>query len=126
MSGTPGRTALADLRILVVEDDVLIALDVERVLLQEGCTVAGPAGTVERALQEIAAGGIDAGLLDVSLGREKVFPVADALAAAGIPFVLVTGHAQDALPPAHRAHPVLGKPYGRADLVEALRRALAR
>lgn len=118
-------TALAGRRILVVEDDVLIALDVEHVLLQEGCAVAGPAGSVERALQEIAAGGTDAALLDVNLGHEKVFPVADALAAAGIPFVLVTGHSQESLPQAHRGRPVLSKPYGRVELVEALLRALA-
>ena len=72
--------ALADCRILVVEDEVLIAMDVERMLIQEGCTVIGPVGTVARALSAIPGGKIDAAVLDVNLGREKIFPVAELLA----------------------------------------------
>lgn len=100
-------------------------MDVEQVLLREGCAVAGLAGSVALALKEIAQAGIDATLLDINLGREKVFPVADKLAAAGIPVVLVTGQSHEMLPEAHRKQQIVSKPYGRGELIKALLRALA-
>jgi DNA-binding response OmpR family regulator len=118
--------ALADCRILVVEDEVLIAMDVERMLLQEGCTVVGPIGTVARALSAIPGGKIDAAILDVNLGRETVFPVAELLAESKTPFVLVSGHSPESLPETLRDYPVIGKPYQRNELINGLLRALSR
>lgn len=118
--------ALADCRILVVEDEVLIAMDVERMLLQEGCTVIGPFGTVARALREILSGEIDAAVLDVNLGRERIFPVARLLAERKTPFVLVSGHSTESLPEALRDYPVISKPFQRSELINGLLRAVTK
>jgi len=117
--------ALADCRILVVEDEMLIAMDVERMLLEQGCTVVGPTSTVARALKAIDAGAIDAAVLDVNLGREKIYPVAELLAERATPFVLVTGHSRESLPETLSDRPVISKPYQREELIRALLRALA-
>ena len=118
--------ALADCRILIVEDEVLIAMDVERMLIQEGCTVIGPVGTVARALNVIPGGEIDAAVLDVNLGRERIFPVAELLVERKTPFVLVFGHSRESLPETLRDYPVIGKPYQRNELIDGLLRALSR
>jgi DNA-binding response OmpR family regulator len=118
--------ALADCRVLVVEDEVLIAMAVEQLLSEQGCTVIGPVGSVLRALRLIGTNEIDAAVLDVNLGREKVFPVADALADANVPFVLLTGHTGDLLPEAHRERPIVVKPFNPSELVASMLTALAR
>ncbi len=81
----------SDRHVLIVEDDIFIALDLERVLDDAACGVVGPAASVELALAKISVTKLDAALLDVNLGQELVFPVADRLSAEGIPFIFVTG-----------------------------------
>jgi DNA-binding response OmpR family regulator len=71
-------------RVLVVEDSALIALDLEQTLLDRGVTVVGPFGSVRGALPS-AGSCLDAAVLDINLGDEDVFPVADALADAAFP-----------------------------------------
>ena len=108
------------LRVLVVEDDGLIALTLEDLLEELGCQVAGSAGSVAEALAWLEAGnGLDAALLDVKLGTEMVFPVAEALAARHIAFAFTTGlgEAPDAR---FRSAPLLTKPIRRADLQRVL------
>ncbi len=73
---------------LVVEDEALIALDLEAELRRRGFAVLGPSATVGGACRLVREGPPDAAILDVSLGTEKVFPVADALAVRGVPSVL--------------------------------------
>ena len=98
--------------ILIVEDEPLIAMMLEDFLEVLGKTHAGTADTVEAALALIAAGGIDAAVVDVNLrGGEKSFPVADALAAGGIPFVFATGGSHDSVADAYRDRPTLPKPF---------------
>ncbi|MEZ0497745.1 response regulator [Sphingomonas sp. IW22] len=106
-------------RILIVEDEPLIAMMLEDFLDALGKEVAGTAETVASALDRVAAGGIDAAILDVNLrGGEKSWPVADALAAADIPFVLATGG--DTVAPDHSSRPVLAKPFTMDGVERAL------
>ncbi len=97
-------------RILVVEDEALIARLLEDLLRELGCEVVGPASNVTLALELAARERPDAAVLDVNLGGETVFPVADALKHAGIPFVFITGYGQAGLSGAHTGHATIRKP----------------
>ena len=81
------------MRILVVEDEWLIALGIEKTLISSGLSVAGTCGSVRSALSMVAARICDVAVLDANLGGESAEPVADALYASGIPFVVVSGYA---------------------------------
>ncbi|MEG3144052.1 response regulator [Sphingomonas sp. RT2P30] len=108
-------------RILLVEDEPLIAMMLEDFLEVLEKTPAGTADTVAAALALVAAGGIDAAILDVNLrGGEQSWPIADALAAQGIPFVFATGGTQDGLIEAHRERPTLAKPFTMDGVAKAL------
>jgi CheY-like chemotaxis protein len=117
-------SALAFCRILVVEDDVVVAFDLESVLAQAGCEVIGPARSVEEAVRLMHGAQFDAAVLDINLDGQMAYPVADALADAGIPFVWVTGYSQASLPERHRARPFVSKPYIAAKVVQNLTRLL--
>jgi DNA-binding NtrC family response regulator len=107
--------------ILIVEDEPLIAMMIEDFLdILEKCH-AGTADTVATALALIDAGGVDAAILDVNLrGGETSFPIADALAAKGIPFVFATGGSQDSVAEAYRDRPTLAKPFTMDGVAKAL------
>lgn len=108
-------------RILLVEDEPLIAMMLEDFLDALGKTLAGTADSVAPALALVEAGGIDAAILDVNLrGGEQSWPVADALAAQGIPFLFATGGTQDGLIEAHRDRPTLAKPFTMDGVAKAL------
>lgn len=108
-------------RILIVEDEPLIAMMLEDFLDILGKSVSGTADTVAGAIRAIDGGDIDAAILDVHLrGGEKSWPVADRLAEAGIPFVLATGGSGDMIEPAHRDRPVLSKPFTMNGVEKAL------
>jgi len=109
------------LRIFVVEDEGLIALMIEDMLEDLGCEVAGSVSSVSQALGWLAEGGeFDGALLDVNLGGEHVFPIAEALAARGSPFAFTTGYGE--IPdPRFAAAPILGKPIRREALEDVLR-----
>lgn len=99
------------MRVLVLEDDVVIALDMEGMLADLGHLAVGPFCAVAAALSAIDGGaGIDFALLDHSLGRMSSVPVAQALRMRGIPFAVVTGRHQDDLPPELSSVPYLLKP----------------
>jgi DNA-binding response OmpR family regulator len=121
----PGRkAALSGKRILVVEDEGLVALLVQDGLADAGAEVIGPVGSVADALQlvkqAIDDGGISGAVLDLNLGGEPVFPVADALVRLGVPFLFETGYGDDCDTGGHTAAPVLHKPYGTQRLVGAV------
>ena len=108
-------------RILIVEDEPLIAMMLEDFLDILGHSLAGQADNVAEALALIEAGGIDAAILDVNLrGGEKSWPIADALADRGVPFVFATGGSQDGVIEAHRARPTLAKPFTMDGVAKAL------
>lgn len=97
-------------KILIVDDEPLIAMMLEDFLETLDRTPAGSADSVSDALALVERGGIDAAILDVNLRKgEQCWPVADALAAAGIPFILATGG--DTILPQHAHRPVLTKPF---------------
>jgi DNA-binding response OmpR family regulator len=109
-------------RILVVEDEALVAMLVEDALLEAGFAVVGPAATVREALALLDEGKPQAVVLDLNLAGETSTPVADELAARGVPYVIATGYGAAGLPPGHHDAPVLAKPYDPGDLVAVLRR----
>ena len=121
-------------RLLVVEDEFVIALDLQNLLEAAGHEVVALAASVPDALALLAAGAgsrqeerrqpllLDGAVLDVNLRGEPATPVAAALAARGVPFVFVSGYGAAGRPPGHEAAPVLAKPYSEGDLLELVGR----
>jgi CheY-like chemotaxis protein len=107
-------------RILVAEDEPLVAMLLEDVLLDAGAIILGPAATVRHALSLAATERPDAAVLDFNLSGETCVAVADALAAAGVPFLVATGYGGDSPLPRHAGIEVLQKPYDPVLLVAAL------
>src|SRR5262245_64504158 len=93
---------MAAKRVLVVEDEFLIALDIAGVLEQAGIAVIGPAGTVGDALQALEGEVVHGALLDAHLAGEPVTRIADALKARGIPLPFLSGYGRQQLPPRNR------------------------
>lgn len=112
------------LRILVVEDEYLLAEDLRMGLTEQNMVVVGPAGSVKDALALIAAETIDAAVLDISLNGENVIPVVEALSARSVLFVFATGYDAFDLPLAWRDVPRFEKPVDTAVLAKALRRSV--
>lgn len=112
-------------RVLVVEDDTLVAWDIEALLQDCGATVLGPVGRLAQALDLIAAAGFDIALLDLNLGRDNSLQAADQLDKAGIPFVFLSGHSADFLPERHRDRPLVAKPFHPRLLMKAILEARA-
>jgi CheY-like chemotaxis protein len=113
------------LRILIVEDEMLVAMNIEDMLLDLGHEVAGIASRLEPALALAREGEFDLAMLDVNLAGEPSFPVADILVDRGIPFLFATGYGAKGIPDAYSAHPVLQKPFRMADLSEILKSSTA-
>ncbi len=113
-------------RVLVVEDESLVAMLLETILEDMGAAPVGPASTVEEGVA--AATGepdLDAALLDVNVAGKPVFPVAEALSARGVPFVFSTGYGEGGLPDEWRGRPVLQKPFTEQAVRDALQSVLA-
>jgi len=107
-------------RILIVEDEAIIAFAVEETLLEGGCGVAGGAGRLEAALSMIEEGAFDAAILDTNLAGVSAGPAAAALRASGRPFVVVSGYLPSQQQEAFSGAPCLQKPYARQRLIEVL------
>jgi CheY-like chemotaxis protein len=109
-------------RVLVVEDEYIIATDICLELAAEGFEVVGPAGTLDHAFALAATtADLDAAVLDVNIGGHPIFGVADILSSRRIPFVLASGYDQALLPARHRNVPKFEKPLILRDVVDALR-----
>ena len=115
---------LSGRHILVVEDEMLVLLNVEDMLADLGCESVSAAATVDQALAFIDAQDFDAAMVDVNLAGRTSYPVADALAARGVPFAFSTGYTGQSLDDGYRDRLVLSKPFRAADLVEVLARLL--
>jgi CheY-like chemotaxis protein len=117
--------ALSGRRVLVIEDEMLVAMEFESLLERQGCAVVGPASTVDRALALLDHDQPDAALLDLNLNGEPATAVAVALRTRGVPFVLVTGYgeAQSSEPELQDA-PRVDKPVNHHALVRALARVM--
>ena len=119
-------STVQDLRVLVVENDEMSAALLQMQLAQSGAIVVGMAASVSESLRLLGASEPQVALLDYRLANNETSePVAAALSARGIPFVLATGMAPDHLPDAFRGAVILTKPYLTAELNAALARALA-
>ena len=113
--------SLANRRILVVEDDLAIAVLIEEVLQDIGCVVVGPVGKLDAALRLASEEALDAAILDITIRGGKVFPVVQHLQARGVPFALASGYGDWALPEALRNQPRLVKPFTAGDLIAQVR-----
>ena len=121
-------TSLAGLRVLIVEDETLVAMLLEDMLSDFGCQVTAIASRVAQAV-EIARDAdqvFDVAILDVNVAGEAITPVAEALAARPAPFVFATGYGESGVPEGFRGRPVLQKPFGSADVQARLREAVGR
>jgi PAS domain S-box-containing protein len=106
-------------RILVVEDEALVALAVNDALLELGLSVSGPFASVAEACESLNEDSINAAILDVNLGGEMIYPLAELLQSRSIPFIFVTGYGVESIDPRFAGAPVLQKPIGR-DLLKAI------
>jgi len=108
--------------LLVVEDEAMIAMMLEDMLDTFGCVVVEVAGTLSKGL-DLAANNtldLDGAILDVNLGGEPVYPVAEQLAARGVPFIFCTGYGIKGLASKFAHVPTLAKPYMREELQDLL------
>ena len=110
--------AFAGRRVLIVEDESLVAMLLETILEDMGCVPVGPAATVDEGLR-MASEPVDAALLDVNVAGRQVFPIAQALKDRGVPFVFSTGYGEGGLPDEWRGHSTLQKPFTEAAVRDA-------
>ena len=114
------KASVVGKRILVVDDEPLIAMDIVSSLEDEGCVVVGPAATLEKALALIDTTEIDAAMLDANLGGKPVDALAAALVRRNIPFAFVSGYGREGLPEAFRQAMLIRKPFQHQRLIEAV------
>ncbi len=125
MSETGAGAEFAGKRILVVEDEMIVAMLIEDILMDGGATVVGPAARVAKALDLLGTEEVDAALLDVNLAGENTMPVAEELRRRGIPFAFATGYGAAGLPDGFTGQPLLQKPFQEHDLNRVLAQVLA-
>ncbi|MFN3608828.1 MAG: response regulator [Hyphomonas sp.] len=111
-------------RVLVVEDEMMILLNIEDMLADLGCATISSAGTVARALVLVDGEHFDLAMLDMNLSGQTSYPIADALAVHNVPFVFLTGYSDDRLAERFSNRPVLKKPYSARELGAALAKLL--
>jgi len=123
-TATTSSVSLAGMRVLLVEDEMMLAIMAEDVLTELGCSVIS-ASRVTEALKLVDTEVFDVALLDVNVAGEEVYPVASALMERSVPFVFATGYGQGGLRHDFRTRRALEKPYRHEDLGLALIEALA-
>lgn len=116
----PSTGALAGRRILVVEDEALIALWIAEILEGSGALVIGPVGSAAEALALLKRESVDGAVLDYKMPDGTTEPVADLLAAHGVPFVFATGYYHGPVMPAYAGRPRLEKTFGEEELLAAI------
>jgi CheY-like chemotaxis protein len=112
-------------RVLVAEDEALLAMLIEQTLANAGAIVLGPAATVAEALSLIeqakaTENGISGAVVDLNLGGDNASPICDALDGLGVPYLFATGYSDTRQPPDRAQVPVLQKPYSPEDLLATL------
>ena len=118
-----GRVCMA-MRVLVVEDEFLVGIQLEEDLRAAGCSIVGPFVSLETATVAARSERFDLALLDINLSGDPVYPLADELSARGVPFIFLSGYLSAALPERFRGSPQIAKPHDPAALLEAIRAAL--
>jgi CheY-like chemotaxis protein len=111
-------------RVLIVEDESLVAMLIEGLLEECECSIIGPCNTFEKALELARTETFDLAVLDVNLRGTMVYPGADLLSERQIPFLFLSGYGDDAIPPGHDAWRVCAKPFKGDDLVKMMSAAL--
>jgi len=111
---------LDGLRVLVVEDEMMVSMLIEDMLDDLGCKVVGPASRLDEAIELAERGELDCAVLDVNLGGQPIFPLADLLRERGRPFAFATGYGDAGLREVDRGSPVLQKPFRENDLARVL------
>lgn len=112
------------LKVFVVEDEAIIAMMLEDILMDLGCTVIGPALGIQQAKDIIAANETpSAAILDVNVAGQPVYPVAEILAEKGVPLIFATGYGAAGLAENWRGRVTVQKPYTQDDIIRALRAA---
>ncbi len=124
-NNTPPAQPFAGLRVLLVDDEALVAMLLEDMLADLGCVVVASAGRVDQALELLAdpAMAFDLAVLDVNVAGESVRPVAEAVAARGAAIVFATGYGESGVPEPFRGCPTLQKPFGFNDVFARLTEA---
>ena len=113
-------TMLIGLRVLVVEDEMLVSLLIEEMLADRKCVIVGPFSTVPAAERAAMTEAIDIALLDVNIGGSKVYPVAIALMRRRIPFLFLSGYGENAIPHDRPDWRVCSKPFRENYLIDML------
>jgi CheY-like chemotaxis protein len=113
--------SLRDKNVLIVEDEYVIALDLEHSVRKHGANVVGPASSVDEALELIAHTHVDCAVLDINLQGERVYAVADSLRNAGIPYVFATGYDAPSIPAGYENVPCICKPFDPEVVTSILR-----
>jgi DNA-binding response OmpR family regulator len=108
------------MKVMVAEDEFLVALVLEEDLRANGHAVLGPYATVADAERAARAEDIDVAVLDINMAGTLAYPVADALRQRGIPYIFLSGYGPSALPEPHRAASCLTKPYELGTLLRAI------
>ncbi|MET0273315.1 MAG: response regulator [Phenylobacterium sp.] len=124
-SSTNLPASLKGLRVLVVEDEMIVSMLIEDMLADLGCTVVGPAFTLASGLEIARSAEFDCALLDVNLGGERVFPLVDLLREKGARIVFSTGYGRAGLRDEDQSRPVLQKPFRESELERTLTAAVA-
>jgi chemotaxis family two-component system sensor kinase Cph1 len=117
-----GGKSSNETRILIVEDESLLAMELEEFLHAAGYTIVGPFSDLGRATEAAHRETIDLAVLDSNLNGEMVYPLADELSAQGVPFIFVTGYGTSNLPERFRSAPRVPKPFDPAALINQLQR----
>lgn len=109
-------TPFAGIRVLLVEDEGAVAMLIEEMLEELGCTTVASVPRLALARERAATADIDLAILDVNLAGERVFPVAEILRARQVPFLFSTGYGASGLPTEFAQCPVLHKPFSESEL----------
>ena len=118
------KRELSNRKVLVVEDEMMIAMLIEDMLDEFGCKLVGPATSVPRALELIDREQVEVAILDLNLDGKDTYAIADALRRKHVPFIFATGYGSTGLRQEYGSRPVLQKPFQASDLETALAQAL--
>ena len=111
---------LAGKRVLIVEDEPIVAMAIEDMLSDLGCEVVGPASHLAQAEALAGTEALDAAVLDININSGRSYAVADMLHARGVPYVFATGYGADGIEQDGRTVPVLQKPYRQEQVAASL------
>jgi len=113
----------AKLRVLIIEDESIVAMMIEDLIVDMGHEVVGTAGRLEQAQQLAEELALDFAIVDVNLNGQHTYPVAETLKTRGVPFVFATGYGAQGLKDEWKQSPVLQKPFQPEDLARAIKAA---